>query len=71
MYSLCMGLRFAGYTWGEVINMATISPFIRPQFDSMPPELQEAVLNLDRKVENLNDLMNCLEQIIAQEGQTS
>lgn len=49
--------------------MATISPFIRPQFDSMPPELQEAVLNLDRKVDNLNDLMNCLEQIIAQEGQ--
>ena len=58
-----------GNTWGEVINMATISPFIRPQFDSMPPELQEAVLNLDRKVENLNDLMNCLEQIIATEGQ--
>lgn len=66
----CMSLHPAGYTWGEVINMATISPFIRPQFDSMPPELQEAVLNLDRKVENLNDLMNCLEQIIAQEGQT-
>lgn len=56
-----------GNTWGEVINMATISPFIRPKFDSMPPDLQQAVLNLDRKVENLNDLMNCLEQIIAQE----
>lgn len=46
--------------------MSTISPFIRPQFDSMPPELQQAVLSLDRKVENLTDLMNCLEQIIAQ-----
>ena len=46
--------------------MSTISPFVRPQFDSMPPELQQAVLGLDRKVENLNDLMNCLEQIIRQ-----
>ena len=58
-----------GYNLGEVIFMSTVSPFVRPQFDSMPPELQEAVLNLDRKVDNLNDLMNCLEQIIAQEGQ--
>lgn len=65
-----MDLWRPGYTLGEVKNMATISPFIRPQFDSMPPELQEAVLNLDRKVENLNDLMNCLEQIIAQEEKT-
>ena len=55
-----------GYNGGEVIFMSTISPFVRPQFDSMPPELQQAVLGLDRKVENLTDLMNCLEQIIAQ-----
>lgn len=61
-----MVLSHVGNTWGEVIIMSTISPFIRPQFDSMPPELQQAVLSLDRKVENLTDLMNCLEQIIAQ-----
>lgn len=46
--------------------MATVSPFIRPQFDSMAPELQQAVLNLDRKVESMDDLMSCLEQIIHQ-----
>ena len=56
----------AGNTWGEVIFMSTISPYIRPQFDSMPPELQQAVLDLDTPVENINDLMSCLERIIAQ-----
>lgn len=46
--------------------MSTISPYVRPQFDSMPPELQQAVLNLGTPLENINDLMSCLEQIIAQ-----
>ena len=61
-----MSLPSCGYNEGEVIIMSTISPFIRPQFDSMPPELQQAVLGLDRKVDNLTDLMNGREQIIAQ-----
>lgn len=46
--------------------MSTISPSVRSKFDSMPPELQQAVLNLDTKIENINDLMSCLERIIAQ-----
>lgn len=46
--------------------MSTVSPYVRPQFDSMPPELQQAVLALDAKIENVNDLMSCLERIIAQ-----
>ena len=46
--------------------MSTIAPSIRDKFDSRPPELQQAVLNLDAKVENITDLMSCLERIIAQ-----
>lgn len=61
-----MGSSPAGYNGSEVIFMATISPYVRPQFDSMPPELQQAVLDLDTPVENINDLMSCLERIIAQ-----
>ena len=49
--------------------MSTISPSVRDKFDSMPPELQQAVLDLDAKVENVTDLMSCLERIIAQ-GET-
>ena len=46
--------------------MSTIAPSVRDKFDSMPPELQQAVLDLDAKVENVTDLMSCLERIIAQ-----
>ncbi len=50
--------------------MSAVAPAIRDKFDSMPPELQEAVLKLDVKLETMNDLMNCLERIIDQgEGQ--
>lgn len=49
--------------------MSTVSPAIRDKFDSMPPELQQAVLQLDAKIENITDLMSCLERIIAQEEQ--
>ncbi len=58
-----------GNTWDEVIFMATISSHVRPQFDSMPPELQQAVLDLNIPIENVNDLMACLEKIIAQAEQ--
>lgn len=65
-----MVLCFLGHTCVEVIGMSTISPCVRNQFQSMPPELQQAVLALDVKVENLSDLMSCLERIIA-EGETA
>lgn len=56
----------SGYNGGEVSFMSTIAPSVRDKFDSMPPELQQAVLDLDAKVENVTDLMSCLERIIAQ-----
>ena len=56
----------SGYNWDEVIFMSTVAPGVRNKFDSMPPDLQQAVLQLDAKIENVNDLMSCLERIIAQ-----
>ena len=47
--------------------MSSVSPSIRSKFDSMPPELQQAVLNMDVNLETMGDLMACLERIIAQE----
>jgi len=46
--------------------MSVVDPAIRPQFDSMPPALQQAVLDTGMKLETMNDLMRCLELIIAQ-----
>lgn len=46
--------------------MSSVAPSIRPKFDSMPPELQQAVLSLDVKLETMGDLMSCLERIIAE-----
>lgn len=46
--------------------MSSVSPAIRPQFDSMPPHLQQAVLDLDVKLETMGDLMASLERIIAE-----
>lgn len=49
--------------------MSSVSPSIRTKFDSMPPDLQEAVLGLDVNLETMGDLMACLERIIAQDEQ--
>ncbi len=62
----CMTSPPVGYNGWEVIAMATVAPGIRDKFDSMPPELQQAVLQLDARIENLSDLMSCLERIIEQ-----
>ena len=45
--------------------MSSVSPVIRKQFDSMPSALQQAVLSMDVKLETMNDLMSCLERIVA------
>ena len=49
--------------------MSSVSPSIRNKFDSMPPELQQAVLNMDVKLETMGDLMACLERLIAENEQ--
>lgn len=46
--------------------MSSVAPSIRAKFDSKPPELQQAVLSMDVQLETMNDLMSCLERIIAE-----
>lgn len=53
-------------TMQEVNPMPHVSPAIRPQFESMPPHLQEAVLAMDVRLDTMADLMSCLERIIAE-----
>lgn len=46
--------------------MSYVSPSIRSQFESMPIDLKNAILERDVKLENMNDLMAVLERIIAE-----
>ncbi len=46
--------------------MSVISPDIRAEFDSMPAQLQQVILERNVKLETMGDLMACLEQIIAE-----
>lgn len=46
--------------------MSVVAPIIRKKFDSLPPELRQAVLNTGMKLNTMTDLMNCLEHIIAE-----
>ena len=57
---------FFGHTVREVIFVSVISPDIRAEFDSMPAQLQQVILERNVKLETMGDLMACLEQIIAE-----
>ena len=46
--------------------MSVVSPDIREKFDSMPQDLQQAVLNTGMRLDTMADLMTCLERIIAE-----
>lgn len=46
--------------------MPSVSPSIRSKFDSMPPDLQQAILNMGMDLNNMSDLMACLERIVAE-----
>ena len=47
--------------------MSYVNPAIRRQFESMPIDLKNAVLSMDVKLENMNDLMAVLERIVAED----
>lgn len=53
----------------EVRKMSFVSPKIKAQFESMPIHLKNAILERNVRLENMADLMSCLEQII-QEGES-
>ena len=46
--------------------MSYVNPAIREKFNSMPQDLQQAVLAMDMRLDTMSDLMSCLERIIAQ-----
>jgi hypothetical protein len=45
--------------------MSHISPAIRAQFESMPTDLKNAILEMDVNLNSMGDLMACLERIIS------
>ena len=58
------------HTKREVRNMSYVSPKIKAQFESMPINLKNAILERDVRLENMADLMACLERII-EEGESN
>ena len=44
--------------------MGTIGPNIRKHFESLPPELQQAILERGGQMNSLQDLIAVLEQIV-------
>lgn len=49
--------------------MSYINPKIKAQFESMPIDLKNEILRRNVHLENMADLMSCLERII-QEGES-
>lgn len=51
--------------------MSYINPKVRPQFDSLSPGLQQAVLSKGVSIHTLYDLIRVLEDLVAEaEGQS-
>lgn len=48
--------------------MSTIGPNVKQQFDSLSPDLQKVILERNVTIKTLNDLVKCLETIVAEEG---
>ncbi len=46
--------------------MSHVAPAIREKFETLPIELKNAILERDVKLNNIHDLMNVLEQIVAE-----
>lgn len=46
--------------------MSYVSPSIKSKFESMPVDLKNAILKRGVRLENMGDLMNVLENIIAE-----
>jgi hypothetical protein len=51
--------------------MFYINPAIRSQFESMPIELRDEIRSMDVRLENMSDLISCLERIVAREKITN
>lgn len=45
--------------------MSYVDPQVRPQFESLSIDLKNEILDRDIKINNMHDLINCLEDIVA------
>lgn len=61
-----------GVQWGtpsilcEVVTMSYIDPKLRSHFESLSVDLKNEILKRDVKLYTLNDLIKCLEGIVAE-----
>lgn len=46
--------------------MSYVDPKLRDRFESLPIELKNAILRRDVRLYTLNDLIKCLEEIVAE-----
>ncbi|MGB8454570.1 MAG: hypothetical protein WCD89_19850 [Anaerocolumna sp.] len=46
--------------------MSHVAPAIREKFETLPVELKNSILERDVQINNVYDLMNVLEQIVAE-----
>ena len=45
--------------------MSYVDPQVRPQFESLSIDLKNEILNRNVTINNIHDLINCLEDIVA------
>lgn len=50
----------------EVMNMSYIDPKIQDKFETLSIDLKNEILKRDVKLYTLQDLINCLERIVAE-----
>ena len=51
--------------------MSYVSPAIREKFESLPIDLKNVILEKDLRLENMSDLIDCLEQIVSEGEEVS
>ena len=44
--------------------MSYVDPSLRPRFETLPDDLKKEILEQNVKLNNLHDLINCLETIV-------
>ena len=65
-YKPCKDGNFRPAYISEVNKMSFISPEIQSRFEDLPIELKNEILDRNVQINNLNDLIACLEQIVAE-----
>lgn len=51
------------------MDIGNISPNVQPQFQTLSPDLQAAILEKNVKIHTLYDLIGVLEDLVAESGE--